>query len=413
MKKQISRDTINKQQNLVRSDRLPFVRVGTALKRLLLSILAWSLLLLQLSPSAFAAGSATLTLSPSSGSYTKSKTLTVTVHENSGSTEVNAIEADLGYDKAKLQFVSIDTSSSAFDLSFIASGGSGSVQIVRAKSSTSVTGDQIVGSVTFKVLAGSGTTSISFRDSSQIVQTNPTQDVWDHDTSGGTYTLKGDTTGGSGGGSGTPGDSGGGSSSSSSSSTTAPVSKKTNHAAPKASVVANGYYVVIKVVDTKGNPLEGATATLEGQSPVSTDNTGTAGFYNIKEGTYNVTTEFKGQTVTEPVTVVKNDSPAAQVFTIVIKQKTSVVEILIWSGIGLLILLALVVVTKKIVKRIHNRRESKFYTQNLPTSPSPTTGSGAGPGHIPSPTLSQSPSTNPSGVVVGVVDNKGLKKPKF
>lgn len=114
--------------------------------------------------SAFAAGNATLSLSPSSGSYKKGATFAVTIHENSGSTQVNAVEADLTYSTSKLQFVSIDTNSSAFDIGARGIGGSGSVEISRAKSGGSLTGDQIVAKVNFKALAGSGSTSITFAD---------------------------------------------------------------------------------------------------------------------------------------------------------------------------------------------------------------------------------------------------------
>src|SRR5580765_6129800 len=63
-----------------------------------------------------ASGTATLSLTQSSTTVSLGGTLTVTIVENSGTAPANAVEADLTYDQAKLQFVSIDTSTSPFNL---------------------------------------------------------------------------------------------------------------------------------------------------------------------------------------------------------------------------------------------------------------------------------------------------------
>ncbi len=132
-----------------------------------------------------------LSLVPASANQSLGASFTVTIHENSGTDPINAVEADLTYDQTKLQFVSIDASASAFDLSATSTGGAGSVKIARAKSSTSLTGDQVVASVTFTAI-GTGSTSVSFAASSAIVLTSNATNVLVITTPG-TYTIA-DTT---------------------------------------------------------------------------------------------------------------------------------------------------------------------------------------------------------------------------
>lgn len=143
-----------------------------------------------------AAGNASFTLSPSSGSYDKNTNFALTVYENSGSEQVNAVDAKLVYDQSKLQFVGVSTSGSPFDFCTEKTGGSGTVSIVCAKLGGSVSGQQQVGKVTFKARVGSGTTSVSFGGNSHIVRSADSEDIWNGNTSGGTYNLKSSSTGG-------------------------------------------------------------------------------------------------------------------------------------------------------------------------------------------------------------------------
>src|SRR5436190_8688456 len=104
---------------------------------------------------ATAAGSATLSLSPASGNIANGSSLTIGIYENSGSTAINAVQANLNYPAASLSFVSI-TSSSSFPITGgDNSGAGGSVKISRATSS-SLTGSHLVASVRFKALTSSG-----------------------------------------------------------------------------------------------------------------------------------------------------------------------------------------------------------------------------------------------------------------
>lgn len=133
-----------------------------------------------------------MSLVPGSSNLSIGASLTVTIHENSGTDAVNAVEADITYDQTKLQFVSASTTSSPFDNGLNPDSNTpGSVKFSRAKNNTSVTGDQIVGSVTFTAISA-GTTSISFANTSALILASNSTNVLSI-TSSGTYVIA-DTT---------------------------------------------------------------------------------------------------------------------------------------------------------------------------------------------------------------------------
>jgi hypothetical protein len=134
------------------------------------------------------AASATLYLSPSSGTVAIGDTFSVDVYEDSGSQDVNAVQADLTYNQSVLQYISV-TSSSAFSISAATSGGGGSVHIDRG-AIPAVTGAQLVATVTFKGIAG-GTSNINFAGSSRVLANSGPQANQDilSGTSGATYTV--------------------------------------------------------------------------------------------------------------------------------------------------------------------------------------------------------------------------------
>jgi len=132
------------------------------------------------------AASATLYLSLSSGSVVSGSTLTLYVYEDSGTEPVNAVQANLSYPASQLQFLSI-SSSSAFSVVAQNTGGSGSVQIGRG-ALPSVTGNQLVATVQFKALVGSGTAAVSFAGGSQVVSANSNTNIMTA-SPGGSYGL--------------------------------------------------------------------------------------------------------------------------------------------------------------------------------------------------------------------------------
>ncbi|MCA9324742.1 hypothetical protein KDA23_01585 [Candidatus Saccharibacteria bacterium] len=117
-----------------------------------------------------------LYLTPTSNNVLINDNTTVNVRLTPG-TNVDGVSATLTYDQTKLQFVSIDDTSSAFDIALGSqTGGSGTVTITRGTLSGGVSADSLVAKVTFKALAGSGssTVTMSGNASKNGVYTNPT-----------------------------------------------------------------------------------------------------------------------------------------------------------------------------------------------------------------------------------------------
>ena len=139
--------------------------------------------------SSSAAGNASLTLT-GAGAHQIDTNFSVSIYENSGTETVNVVESDITYDASKLQFVSIDASGSAFGIdAYSANTGSG-VTITRGVSGgATVTGSKLVATVVFKAIVGSGSTNISFANSSKIYRSPDSANIWNGVTSGATYSF--------------------------------------------------------------------------------------------------------------------------------------------------------------------------------------------------------------------------------
>lgn len=111
----------------------------------------------------------TLLITPASGSYAGGATVVVTIREQSGSTAVNAVQANFSYPTAQLTFQSIDTSMSPFTTTIESTGGSGNVRIGVGLLAGSVSGSQIVGTVTFTA-GTSGAAALVFASDSGIAE---------------------------------------------------------------------------------------------------------------------------------------------------------------------------------------------------------------------------------------------------
>jgi hypothetical protein len=155
------------------------------LKPSLAAGLASLLLLLGIAPAASAAGTASMYLVPSSGTYAPGAVISVGVYEDSGSDQVNAVQANLTYSTSTLTFSSI-SDSSAFGVDAQSTGGGGSVQIGRGAISP-VSGAQLVATVRFTASAA-GSASISFASGSAVVRSSDNQNE-SLSTSGGSYTV--------------------------------------------------------------------------------------------------------------------------------------------------------------------------------------------------------------------------------
>jgi hypothetical protein len=101
--------------------------------------------------------------------------LYVQVHANSVNTPVNAVQADFTYPTGLLTFVSIDSASSAFDITASQTGGSGSVSIQRGATAPK-TGDLYIATVKFTVV-GTGTANLNFQNSSLLLRSSNNTDI--------------------------------------------------------------------------------------------------------------------------------------------------------------------------------------------------------------------------------------------
>lgn len=133
-----------------------------------------------------AAITANMYLSPASKSVNQNTNFSVEIREDSNSEAVNAVQADLTYDNAKLEFVSIATSA-AFDIEAESIGGGGNIMIARG-TTIAKTGDNLVATVTFNVRQGSGSTSVNFVGSSAVIASSDNTDILAA-TTGGTYIV--------------------------------------------------------------------------------------------------------------------------------------------------------------------------------------------------------------------------------
>jgi hypothetical protein len=136
------------------------------------------------------AASATMSLTPSSATVAIGDTFSVDIYEDSGTQDVNAAKANLTYNANVLDYVSV-TSSSAFNVAAVTTGGGGTVTIDRG-AFPAVTGNQLVATVYFRGKAG-GTTNIDFASGSAVLANSGPTEVANHDiltsTSGGVYTV--------------------------------------------------------------------------------------------------------------------------------------------------------------------------------------------------------------------------------
>jgi hypothetical protein len=132
----------------------------------------------------------TIYLNPASLVVGANGTFTIDVRENSGATAVNAVQANFTYPTSLLTFVSIDTTTSAFSVQAENSAASGQVKLGRG-TTTAVTGDQLVGKVTFQAGATGGAANLAFNSGTALVSSSTNQDILGSlaATGGATYTI--------------------------------------------------------------------------------------------------------------------------------------------------------------------------------------------------------------------------------
>lgn len=133
-----------------------------------------------------------LYLSPNTLTVNQNANFTIEIRENSGSTPINAVQANLTYDPAKLQFISYDNAGSAFSIDAKSIINSGDLRFSRGVTGGQppVTGDRLVVKVTFKALLSAGSTTVSFASGCAVVKSSGnTNDLPSGFSGSGTYTV--------------------------------------------------------------------------------------------------------------------------------------------------------------------------------------------------------------------------------
>jgi hypothetical protein len=147
---------------------------------------------LQKRESLAATSSAMMYVSPASGSYAVGSTIPVAIREDSGAAPANVVQATLRYDTAQLEFVDM-TEGRAF--AFIAAtltDTPGQISLARAiiPRTPAISGDNLVATLNFRVLATEGPINVSFNtDKSLIIRSGKTANIM-VSSLGGSYTVK-------------------------------------------------------------------------------------------------------------------------------------------------------------------------------------------------------------------------------
>jgi hypothetical protein len=119
--------------------------------------------------------SPTIYFNPPSQNFSVGSTFTIDIRENSGSAAVNAVQANFSYPADKLTFVGADASASAFTTEAQSSGANGQVSLGRGII-TSLSGDQLISKVTFKVNV-TGVANLSFLNGTSLVSSTNNQNI--------------------------------------------------------------------------------------------------------------------------------------------------------------------------------------------------------------------------------------------
>jgi hypothetical protein len=134
-----------------------------------------------------AAGNATMALSPVSQSIDQGDNFTVQIQENSNTDPVNAVQANLSFDPAKLEALSIDTTGSAFEIEAENVIGAGTIEIARG-TTIPKTGTQLVAAINFRSKLSPGATTVSFAAGTVLVRSTDNTDILGNTTNG-VYTI--------------------------------------------------------------------------------------------------------------------------------------------------------------------------------------------------------------------------------
>lgn len=130
-----------------------------------------------------------ISLLPATGSFAQNTEVRVAVRENSGTTPVNAVQANVSFPTDKLDFVAIDTTGSDFPIAAQGTNNNGTVMIARG-ATTPVSGDKLVATIVLRTKTTAGQAVLNFANGTEVIssQTNTPLTLTQN---GATYTVSG------------------------------------------------------------------------------------------------------------------------------------------------------------------------------------------------------------------------------
>jgi len=303
-------------------------------------------------------------LTPATSTVTTNAGFNVEIRENSGSTSVNAVQANLTYPASSLEVTGISTASGAFSTVAEASASNGNIKIGlgTGAGTAAKTGDQSVAVIQFKAKTATGVAKVDFASGSAIIDATSNIDILSSLTnaSGGSYTINAASTPPPSGGSGKPPATqpapGGGTNKSNTNSSATSVAPTETYESTQLSettadtynvenetIVEEGQTVTIKVVNTKGKPMSGMSVTLDGNTK-KTDKNGLAVFTGVLAGKQQVKIKGNSKPFTINVSASASgvDSSGAQEFTLKMTTGIPVWKYVV-GGLAALVVISLIV----------------------------------------------------------------------
>jgi chitodextrinase len=136
-------------------------------------------------------GNAVMSLNPASGTAAVGSTVNITVRENSALTPVNAVQSSVQFDPAKLQYTGIVEGGIFTTVAATDTSTPGKIRLARSvqPGALGVSGDNPIATLSFKVLASSGSTSLSVNQTESFVVSGTTNTDILGTVAGSTYSL--------------------------------------------------------------------------------------------------------------------------------------------------------------------------------------------------------------------------------
>lgn len=314
-----------------------------------------------------ATGSATVSISPSSGSRVKDSTFPLSIYVDSKAADINAFTLKLSYDQSKLQptAATVNVGDSQFTGCAEKSTGGGVIKLTCFVTGEVINTRQTVGTLTFKVISGTGSSALTLGDDTQISQAGSGVNLWDGNKAMGSFsftnpvtptpttptptptptpsTSKPTTNGG--GGSSTPKTS----TPSTSTPKTSASSNPTNSAAiptvspdPSSNQPQITGIVAVAITGENGQPAVGVKVKI-GKLEAVTDSSGVASFIGLAPGKYKLSASSSVLGAATKEITIGEAANVAQEFKLQLKKRPN---FLLYGLVALLLALVIIAIVK-------------------------------------------------------------------